>query len=454
MTGREESELQYLERYYEKSGSQLIILYGQKNTGLEELAEEFCKDRPHSFYCARPCAAPEQLRMWGEELLEAGVKLPDQVTFTDLFEGMYGPGGRKKVFVIWEFQHIVRQNPDFMEELVRFLHTAWNTRRLMVLLCSTSIGWVENSMVQKIGMAATSISGFLKVKEKNFSQLCSYFPKYSKIQQVELYGVLGGFPGLWQYFDKSLSVRDNLCANVLGRDCYLHEEALRFVTRELRETNVYHTILTALAGGKQKLNDLFLQTGFSRAKISVYLKNLMELELVEKVFSYDTAGRENAQKGIYRIKNRLVHFYFRYVYPHMSRLFTMTPEAFYEKYVKPDFARFTASIFSRVCREYIAQLSDAGKLPFSCARMGEWVGKTGDIDIVAQDGEGLTLIGLCSWGDVAMSYEDYEWLLFCARKAKLRPDYVYLFSSVGFDGRLMGEAKKREGVQLFDLCSI
>ena len=49
-----------------------------------------------------------------------------------------------------------------------------------------------------------------------------------------------------------------------------------------------------------KLNDIYRHTGFSRAKISVYLKNLMELDLAEKVYSYDTEGRSDTQKGIYR----------------------------------------------------------------------------------------------------------------------------------------------------------
>ena len=51
----------------------------------------------------------------------------------------------------------------------------------------------------------------------------------------------------------------------------------------IAETAVYDTILATLADGRHgKLNDMYAHTGFSRAKISVYLKNLMELELVEK----------------------------------------------------------------------------------------------------------------------------------------------------------------------------
>ena len=57
MAGKEVRELQYLERYYEKAGSQLIILYGQKHMAMNELLSAFCEDKPHSFFKARPFGA-------------------------------------------------------------------------------------------------------------------------------------------------------------------------------------------------------------------------------------------------------------------------------------------------------------------------------------------------------------------------------------------------------------
>ena len=47
-------------------------------------------------------------------------------------------------------------------------------------------------------------------------------------------------------------------------------------------------------------------------KETVYLKNLMQLEIVEKVFSVDTEGRDNTKKGIYQIRHPYVHFYYTF----------------------------------------------------------------------------------------------------------------------------------------------
>ena len=74
----------------------------------------------------------------------------------------------------------------------------------------------------------------------------------------------------------------------------------------------------AIAKGENKLNDLFLYTGYSRPKISVYMKNLSHFDIVEKVVSFETGGWDNAKKGIYRIKDTYVNFFYRFVYPHLS----------------------------------------------------------------------------------------------------------------------------------------
>ena len=63
----------------------------------------------------------------------------------------------------------------------------------------------------------------------------------------------------------------------------------------------------------------------------------MELELVEKIFSYDTEGNANTQKGIYLIKNHFVHFYFTFLYPNLSALEQLAPEKFYSSYIAPFF---------------------------------------------------------------------------------------------------------------------
>lgn len=443
------SELNYLNTFYGSEGSQLLIVYGQKNIGKTSLLKEFVKDKPFSYYCARSASEKEQTFQWGKELSRSGRKIPEFPSYSEILEAVSEEMQDKIVIVVDEFQHAVKSGSAFMKEIAAFVRNG--EREVMVVLLSSSTGWVENSMINRIGEAAYALSGFLKIKELPFEQMRHFFPQFSIRQCMEAYAVLGGVPGLWVQFDDSLDIRENICRFILKRQSYLQEEGLRMVADELRETAVYHTILASIAAGNHKLNDLYLHTGFSRAKISVYLKNLMELELVEKVFSYDTEGKANTQKGIYRINNHFVHFYFRFLYPNSSDLNQMNVEEFYEVYIQDSFRSFVSGYFKTICRQMLQKWDQEQKLPMEIDRFGEWVGKIGDIDIIAQSESGETLISLCNWDDPVMRYEDYEWLLFCAQKAKLKADYVYLFSVRKFDEKLRLEAEKKKNLELISL---
>ncbi len=448
------SELRYLNNYYDREGSQILIVYGQKYIGKTTLIKEFMEDKPSHYYLAGACSEREQMFLWAKQLVHSGVALENFPSFPEIFKAIVHRDVGKKVIVIDEFHHIVRTSEEFMKELIAFVHSQWNRDDVMVILCSSSIGWIENSMITKIGEAAYELSGFLKIREMPFEDLVQRFPNFRIEECVEAYSILGGIPGLWNQFDDRLTIQQNICRKILDVNSFLFEEGERMVTEQLREPAVYNTILTSMAAGNHKLNDLYLHTEFSRAKISVYIKNLMELELVEKVFSYDTDGKENVQKGIYRISHPFVDFYFTYMYPYMSELQIMSVGEFYNRYIMPNFRSYVAEYYKQICRQHLAKLNNRNKLPVKLKTIGEWVGKIGTLDIIAQDEEGHTLVGLCNWEKPMMTYEDYENLLLFAKKAKIQADYIYMYSVARFDEKLNLEAKVKTNLKLIQISDL
>ena len=129
----------------------------------------------------------------------------------------------------------------------------------------------------------------------------------------------------------------------------------------------------------------------------------------------------------------------------------MTPGEFYNQYIAPTFKSYVAEYFKTVCKQQIEKWNKWGRLPFEVDRIGEWVGKLGTIDVIAQNENGETIVGICNWDKPMMRYDDYEWLLFCAEKAKLRTDYIYLFSVRRFDEKLNLEAKVKQNLKLISL---
>ena len=226
------SELKYLNTYYERDDSQIMVVYGGKRVGKTALLRQFVQDKPYCYYKARSASLREQRYQWGKELgieRDKGIRYPD---FVQIFRSIIREKTEKKIIIIDEFQYMVKSSDEFTKELIDFVRSKWLDTQVMVILCSSSVGWVENSMITQIGSAAYSLSGLLKVRELGFDAMSKFFPGFSMEQCIEVYAVLGGIPGFWKYFDDKLSVKENICKFILNRDAFLYEEGQKIVEEE------------------------------------------------------------------------------------------------------------------------------------------------------------------------------------------------------------------------------
>ena len=449
MSGKRDAEIKVLNEYMNREGSQLLILYGERGVGKTTLLSGFTKNYKDviRFDCSI-VSEREQLYMWGRKMTHVLGQLPDYPEFADIFAALGEQSGteEKRILIFDEFQNIAKVSEEFADYLFTFLQTS--RKDVLIILCSSQVEWIENSMIKRFGLRAKNINGFLKVRELPFADFVREFRQFTLTECIEGYAVFGGFPEIWNLIDKKMSLEENIIRNVCNPSSRLHHYGVWTVESQLRETSVYNTILTALAHGKYKLNELHQHTGFSRAKISVYIKNLMELGILEKDFSVDTEGRDNLQKGLYGISNHYVDFTYQFLFGKEEILAELGAQEYYRRFIQPKMKNFVQKTFTDICREYIEVENRKNALPFVVKNVGKWTGKVGNIDIVAQDVQGRTIIGLCNWEKPVMRYDDYEWLLFCAKQAKLPVDYVYLISAGGFDEKLNAEQKNRANVRL------
>ena len=447
-----ESEINLLNSYLNRADNQIMIMYGLEGVGKTSLIREFSKNiKSYRYFDCKPLFEREQLYHWANFGYE-DMNLDEYPSFAEFFAALdkvSDSGDFKNLIVFDEFHYLLKYSTDFTKELFGFLNQS--DKNYFVILVSSSIEWVENSMVRKIGMDAKNITGFFKVKELAFMAFREYFSKMKYDDCVSGYAILGGIPKLWSYFDVNKGLKENIISNLLDPNSPLLNYGEEAIKKELRETGVYNTILCALASGKNKLNDLYNHTLFSRAKISVYIKNLMELGFVTKEYSVDSEGRNNTQKGIYDICINYVYFTYKYIFPFKGELECDNTNAFYEKHIKPNLKGYTAKFFPFICREYLEKQNSLNNLPITYTKMGRWIGKQGTIDFVASDDKGNTLLVLCNWEKPMILFDDYEWLLFCAKQAKISADYCMLISAQGFDEKLKFAESNKKNIHLVTL---
>ena len=434
--GRKE-ELRQLENYFSSEHSNLLVVYGRVGMGKTTLALKFCEGRNYLYYKATECSIDDQITQINKKIAPKLNNTADKSV--------------KRILVIDEFTFAACE--ELKNRVLNLVRDEEKYGPVMVLLLSSSINWVENSMVSEYKELARSISGIIKLKEISFAETVEWFPKTTASDCVIIRAVLGGIPKYLNLWQENRRVRENIISLFFSMESPLINEAEYVLKGELRELGAYNTILCALASGKNKLNDIFEATGFGRAKISVYLKNLAEMDIVEKIYSVNVKNSENTKKGLYRIKDSFINFYYAYVFPNMSEIECAQGKLLYNKVLLPDFDRYMRRSFSDVCREYLELMSKYKRLGKRYSQWYCWYGKKGTLDIIGLDNEKNAIVGMCHYSDAKAGDETLDEMKDLINEAGIIPTKLCIFSKSGFEHELIKSAKEEQimTVSLSDL---
>jgi hypothetical protein len=225
----------------------------------------------------------------------------------------------------------------------------------------------------------------------------------------------------------------------------VHEEPEFLLRQELRDPSTYISILQAIAGGATRVSEIAGEIDRPASSLSRYLQNLTRLALVER----ETPVTDPDARGVYRLTNQYLRFWFRYVLPNRSSLeqghTTPVRDAIVDSL--PTHVSWT---FEDVCRQAVRTPA----FPVPCSRVGRWWDGEDEIDVVGVDaGTETLLLGECKWTAAPVSSGVLSSLEALESPVRWRGDdrtVVYaLFAKRGFDADVEEAAATRDDVCLF-----
>ena len=86
--------------------------------------------------------------------------------------------------------------------------------------------------------------------------------------------------------------------------------------------------------------------------------------------------------------------------------------------------------------------------------MGMWIGKTGNIDIIAQSSDRRNIVGLCNWNKEYLTMQMCEEMYETMQKAKINSEHFYLFSAKAFEPELVEYVRKDSRFELIDMTEL
>lgn len=87
-----------------------------------------------------------------------------------------------------------------------------------------------------------------------------------------------------------------------------------------------------------------------------------------------------------------------------------------------------------------------GRMPFPVHKIGTWVGKTGNIDIIAQSTDRRNIVGLCNWDQPQLTSQMCEELYQNMEKAKIRSEHIFYSLQRGLNRCWQNMPKRMTGL--------
>ena len=475
-----EAELAFLQDKYNEKKGQLVVLYGRRRVGKTETLREFCKGKPHVFYSCTQSTDKVQLAKFSKQIFKENIPAKQYISefadwesaFRSVLDLPYGD--EKKLLIIDEFPYMCKGNMSIPSILQNLWDAELKDNNVMLILCGSAMSFIEKELLAEKNPLYGRATGIYKMNEMGFYDMAKFFPDYSDKDKVLVYSILGGIPHYLRQFNPELSVEENIKKNILTKGCVLYSEVDFLLHQELRETSIYNSIIEAVALGNTKLNAISQKSLVEdTSKTSVYLKNLIELGIIEREFSVDSKIKEkaNVNRGTYRLTDNFFRFWYAFGFNNFSQLEDGDINGVYDYVIAPVLNEFASFAFEDICREFVKELQKNNSLPFRYSKMGRWTGKTTvrdkdapnglrvadtEIDLLCIDrNEEEYLVGECKFKKVPFAYSEY-----LDTKAKLTPMkdsskfHYALFSESGFDDNVLTEAKKENNIHLYDLSQI
>ena len=454
-----ESETATLESEYSRDGSSLVILYGRRRVGKTSLITNFINGKNALFFLASEESElqnRESFKQRAADFINSDLLRYASISSWDvIFKAIMDTKFEKKpVIVIDEFQYIGKSNPAFPSIFQRIWEEILKDKSVMVILCGSLISMMESQTLNYDSPLYGRGTAQIRLKQTPFRYYSQFFPNRSEKELIEMYSVTGGVPKYIELFSECDDIYCAIKKNILNPSGYLYDEPHFLLQQEVSEIGSYFSPIKAIAAGNSKLSAIATVLETKTTNLTKYLKTLIDLDILEREVPVTEDNPEKSKRGLYRITDNYIKFWFAFVYPNMSFLESGNSEIVMSKISNGLVSNQIAFVYEDICREKMWQLNAEGVWDFHFSKIGRYWDNKVEIDIAALDPDGKNLIlGECKyWSepvgvnilkDLEKKSESVIW------EAGRRRTHYVLFSISGFTPDLESYAATRPDVKLF-----
>jgi len=447
------NELSFLEERLMSNRFEMIPLYGRRRIGKTRMLEEFIKDKNAIFFTANQFGENSNLESLSESIDALIKPEADGSVYTDFekaFKSVANYAEKQKepvVFIMDEYPYLAQTSEGVSSVLQKVIDKFYlQIPNLMVILTGSQLSFMEHQVLGYQSPLYGRRTGQIKLMPLNFNESRKFLPSLPLVDMMTIYGLTGGIPLYLSMLDDHLSLMENVKTHLLKRNSLLYEEPHNLLLQEVRNPARYNDVLAAIANGATEISRIVDKTKLDSPAVSHCLNVLIELHIVEKILPLTGIGK---RKPIYKIKDGLFHFWYRYIPRYRRYIETEKLEQILPR-IEEDLVGFTSLIFEDFCRDWVFLNSE-----MLLQEVGAWWGNNPLIKNSKSPAEEVDIIGIglekeelaigeCKWRNEKTDLAVGTKLLERSHFFPYRKKDLYIFSKSEFTDCLIEFARTHD----------
>ena len=455
-----ERELNALERLYQSNKFEFAVIYGRRRVGKTALINKFIDDKNAIYFMGVESNAKQNLENLSKSIMEyvSGAEI-DSIfsSFQSALEYVFKLSEKERIILaIDEYPYVARSSKSLASTLQLLIDKYKDKSKLMLILCGSSMSYMEDHVLAYKAPLYGRRTAQMKLVPFDFEETCRYFKNFSDEDKALIYGVVGGTPQYLLQIDDNLSVEENIKNTFLNPVSFLYEEPINLLKQEVREPAIYTAVIAAIATGASRMSEISGKVGEDTNVCSMYLKNLINLGIVQKETPY---GEKASRKSVYSIEDNMFRFWYRFVFENNSIIARGAADLVYKR-IEPQLSDYMGKVFEEICRQYLWKQLLSGNCPVEFASLGRWWGnnpkekRQEEIDIMGEQDKNTALFAECKWTNEKDDLGILETLVKRSELFHYKTKHYYLFSKSGFTKGCEDKAKEMGNVTLVEYSDI
>ncbi|MGN0182108.1 MAG: ATP-binding protein [Candidatus Ornithomonoglobus sp.] len=449
-----ERELSALDRLYRSSKFEFAVIYGRRRVGKTALINKFIDDKNAIYFMGVESNAKQNLENLSKSIMEyvSGTEV-DSIfsSFQSALEYVFRLAEKERIILaIDEYPYVARSSKSLASTLQLLIDRYKDKTNLMLILCGSSMSYMEDNVLAYKAPLYGRRTSQMKLLPFNFEETCRYFKNFSNEDKALVYGIVGGTPQYFLQIDDKLNIEENIKNTFLNPVSFLYEEPINLLKQEVREPAIYTAVIAAIATGASRMSEISGKVGEDTNICAMYLKNLINLGIVQKETPY---GEKASRKSVYSIEDNMFRFWYRFVFENNSIIARGAVDLAYKR-IEPQLSDYMGKIFEEICKQYLWKQLILGDCPVEFMSLGRWWGnnpkekRQEKIDIMGEQDKTTALFAECKWTNERVNLGVLETLIKRSELFGYKKKHFYLFAKTGFTRGCVDKAAEMGNVTL------